>query len=69
MNVLVRTHDVGVVGMALGIEQVEDSFFDDSVGRVLHVLAPLVANNVLLIGKIGLVQLVWEVTHAVGFEP
>ena len=69
LDVLVRADYVAVVGMALGIEQMEHSFVHDSVRSVLDALAPFVAHHVLLIGKAGLIQFVGQVAHAVGLQP
>src|SRR2546429_2028594 len=64
-----RTHDVAVIRVALGIEQMEHSLFHDSIRRVFNALATLVAHNVLLVGKVGLIQLVGQIPHAVRFQP
>ena len=69
LDVLVRTDNVAVIRMTLGIKQVHQPFFDGPVRLVLHALTALIADNVLLVGKIGLIQLVRQVAHAVGFEP
>ena len=69
LDVLMRTHDVAVIRVALGIEQMEHSLFHDSIRRVFHALATLVAHDVLLVGKVGLIQLVGQIPHAVRFQP
>ena len=41
----------------------------DAVGSVFRALPALVPHHVLLIRKIGLVQLVRQISHAVGLQP
>ena len=45
------------------------TLFDDAIRGVFQALAALVAHHVLLVRKIGLVQFVRQIAHAVGFEP
>ena len=69
LNVFMRADDVGVIRMAFRIKQMHHAFFDDSVRRVFHALTPLVAHDVLLIRKTGLIELVGQIAHAVGLQP
>ncbi len=43
--------------------------FHDAVRSVFDALTPLVAHHVLLVRKVGLVQFVRQITHAVGLQP
>ena len=71
-----RRLDIGVrsdhgreVGMRLRKELMEHRLFDDAVGLVLDALTPLISNHVLLIGEVGLIDLVKQITHPVGLQP
>ena len=55
--------------MILGKELVEDGFTNNAVRRVFVALSPLVPHHVLLIRKIGLIEIVGQIAHAVGFQP
>ena len=69
LNIEVRTDDFAVVRMLFRKELMEQPFFHHAVGSVLHALPALIADHVLLIRKIGLVQFVRQITHAVGLQP
>ena len=47
----------------------EHRLFHDAVRTVLNALAALVAHHVLLVGQAGLIQLVGQIAHAIGFQP
>ena len=47
----------------------EYRFIDDTVGPVLHRLAALVADDVLLIRKRLLIERVEQIAHPVGMDP
>ena len=64
-----RTDHDAVVGMTLGEQQLEDGFLGHAVGRVLGALPPLVAHDVLLVGKRLLIDDVQQIAHAIGLEP
>ena len=55
--------------MTLGIERVEQGLFNQSIGLVLGALAALVAHHILLIGKLGLIELLEQRAHAIAFYP
>ena len=69
LNVGVRSDDARIVGMCLREERVVERLFDDAVRLVLDRLAPLVADDILLIRKVRLVQLVDLIPHAIRLEP
>ena len=50
-------------------KRLEQRFFDDSVGPVLVALTPLVANDVLLVRQLRLIERVEQKAHAIGLEP
>ena len=69
LDVLVRSDDVAVVRVALREQRLHQRFFGKSVRLVLDALAPLVADDVLLVRERGLVDLLEQIAHAIGFEP
>ena len=69
LNVRMRSDDGGVVGMRLRIEQVDQLLFRVSVRTVLHRLAPLVADHILLVGELLRIDRVEEIPHAIRFDP
>ncbi len=44
-------------------------FLDDPVRLVLDALPALVADHILLVGEVGLIDLVEQITHPIRFEP
>ena len=69
LNIEVRTDDFAIVRMLFRKELMEQPFLHHAVGSVLHALPALIADHVLLIRKIGLVQFVRQIAHAVGLQP
>src|SRR2546425_5086617 len=69
LDVRVRTDHAGVVRMHGWKQKVEKAFFNDPIGLILDALPPLIAHDVLLVGEVGLVELVKQVAQAVRFEP
>ncbi len=69
LDVGMRSDDVGVVRMVLRKQLVEHRLVDDAVRLVLDALPALVADDVLLVREIGLIDHVEQVAHAIGFEP
>ena len=69
MNVGMRSHDGWPVRMAFRKKRMEYRFIDDTVGSVLHRLAALVADDVLLIRKRLLIERVEQIAHPVGMDP
>ena len=68
LDVGVRAHDVGVVRMVLGEEEVIDLFVGKVVGRAFA-LPALVADDVALVGELRAVEAFEQKAHAVAFEP
>ena len=69
LDVRVRTNHAGVVRMRAWKQKVEKAFFNDPIGLIFDALPPLIAHDVLLVGEVGLVELVEQVAQAVRFEP
>ena len=69
LDVGVRSNHARVVGMRLRKERVIQRLFDNAIRLVLDRLPPLVANDVLLVGKVRLIHLVEQIPHAIGLEP
>ncbi len=44
-------------------------FLHDPVRLVLDALPALVADHILLVGEVGLIDLIEQITHSIGFEP
>ena len=55
--------------MTLRKQVVENGFFHDSEWPILDTLPPFVADNVLLVPKRSVIDLVQQVTHAVRLQP
>ena len=69
LDVLVRSDDVAVVGMAFREQRLHERFFGESVRLVLDALAALVADDVLLVRERGLIDLLEQIAHAIRLEP
>ena len=69
LDVLVRADDVAVVRMPLREQRLKQRLFGEAVRLVLDALAPLVADDVLLVRQRRLIDLVEQVAHAIGLEP
>ncbi len=61
--------DVAVVRMAGREQRLNHRLFGQSIGLVLDALTPFVADHVLLIRQRGLIDLLEQVPHPIGFEP
>ena len=69
LDVLVRTDDVAVVGMALRVERLDQPLVGQTIRPVLDALPAFVADHVLLVGERRLVDFIEQVAHAIGLEP
>ena len=69
LDVFVRADDIAVVRMAGREQRLHQRFLGQSVRLVLDALPPFVADHVLLIRQRGLIDLLEQVSHAIGFEP
>jgi hypothetical protein len=55
--------------MARRKERLDQRLVGEAVWLVLDTLAPLVADDVLLVGERGLIDFLEQITHAIGLEP
>ena len=69
LNIGMRTHDCRSIRMTLGKQTVEQRFIGDAVRTVFHRFAPLVADNVLLVGERLLIERVQQIAHPIGVDP
>ena len=69
LNIEVRTNHFTVIRMLFRKELVKQPLFHYAVRSVLNTLPPLIADYVLLVREVRLVQLVRQITHAVGLQP
>ena len=69
LDVGMRSDHIAVIRMFFRKNLVKHRLFHHPVRRVFHALPPLVAHHILLVRKIGLVQFVRQITHAIGLQP
>ena len=69
LDVGMRSDHIGVIRMLFRKNLVKHRLFHHAVRCVFHALAALVTDHILLIRKVGLVQLIRQVTHPIRLQP
>ena len=64
-----RPNDIAVVGMPLRKQRLDERLLGAPVGAILDTLAALVSYDILLIGQSCLIDLLEQITHAIGLKP